>query len=89
MTFVKGKSGNTNGRPKATITIAQIKAFAESKCLEAIERVYELMENEDPKIALAACNTILDRGLGKPAQAHEHKGEVSHNVYINRKPKDG
>jgi HEAT repeat protein len=66
MAFVPGQSGNPGGRPKEN---AEVKALARTHCRTAVEKLAALMESEDEKTRIAACNSILDRGLGKPAQA--------------------
>jgi hypothetical protein len=66
MAFAPGQSGNPGGRPKEN---AEVKALARSHCKVAVEKLAALMESEDEKTRIAACNSILDRGLGKPAQA--------------------
>lgn len=65
MPFEPGKSGNPGGRPKEN---AEVKALARSHCRAAVEGLVALMASEDEKTRLAACNSVLDRGLGKPAQ---------------------
>ncbi len=66
MAFAPGQSGNPGGRPKEA---AEVKALARTHCRAAVEKLAALMESEDDKTRIAACNSILDRGLGKPAQA--------------------
>lgn len=66
MPFVKGQSGNPGGRPKEN---AEIKALAREHGPKAIERLAELMGGDDPRVAVAAAQALLDRGYGKPAQA--------------------
>jgi len=65
MPFEPGKSGNPGGRPKEN---AEVKALARSHCRTAVEKLAALMDSTDEKTSIAACNSILDRGLGKPAQ---------------------
>lgn len=65
MAWKPGESGNPGGRPKEN---AEVKALARSHCRAAVEELARLMASEDEKTRLAACNAILDRGLGKPAQ---------------------
>ena len=65
MPFAPGKSGNPGGRPKEN---AEVKALARSHCKVAVEKLAALMDSDDEKTRIAACNSILDRGLGKPAQ---------------------
>lgn len=65
MAFEKGQSGNPGGRPKEN---AEVKALARQHGPRAISRLAELMEGEDPRVAVAASQALLDRGYGKPAQ---------------------
>lgn len=65
MPFQPGQSGNPGGRPKEA---AEVKALARSHSKAAIEKLVALMGSADERTAIAACNSILDRGLGKPAQ---------------------
>ncbi len=67
MGFAPGQSGNPGGRSKES---ARIKALAASKAEDCIKKLVKIMETSlDEKNQIAACNAILDRGLGKPAQA--------------------
>lgn len=65
MAFQPGQSGNPGGRPKEN---AEVKALARQFCLEAIEKLAWIMRNGDNKEAKAAADSLLDRGIGKPAQ---------------------
>lgn len=65
MPFEKGQSGNPGGRPKEN---AEVKALARSHGKAALEKIVALMGSQDERIALAASQTLLDRGFGKPAQ---------------------
>jgi len=65
MRYQKGQSGNPGGRPKV---VAEVRELAQSHCRAAVERLVELMADPDGRIAVAACNALLDRGMGKPAQ---------------------
>ncbi len=65
--FLPGQSGNPSGRPKEA---AEVKALARSHSQEAVNKLVALMRSSaDERTIIAACNSILDRGLGKPAQA--------------------
>jgi hypothetical protein len=64
--FEKGQSGNPGGRPKES---ARIKALAQSHSESAIKKLVKLMDSDNESISLAASNALLDRGIGKPAQA--------------------
>jgi hypothetical protein len=67
MAFAPGQSGNPGGRSKES---ARIKALAASHAESAIKKLVKIMdESEDDKTVIAAAQALLDRGLGKPAQA--------------------
>lgn len=66
MAFQPGQSGNPGGRPKEN---AEVKALARSHGKRALEKLASLIDSEDERVATAACQAILDRGYGKPAQA--------------------
>ena len=65
---------NPGGRPKLP---AEIRDLAQLASPRAIEKVIELMGNEDPRVALAAAQVILDRGYGKPVQSVDARVEQS------------
>lgn len=67
MPFEAGKSGNPGGRPKEN---AEVKRLARMHGIAALEKIVALTASDDQRISLAACQTLLDRGFGKPAQAH-------------------
>ena len=66
MAFEKGQSGNPGGRPKEN---AEVKRLAREHGVTAIKKLAALMDSDDERIVVAACQTLLDRGFGKPAQA--------------------
>ncbi len=72
MVFTKGISGNPGGMHKGT---AELKAIAREASPKAIAKLIEMIDHEDPRVALAASTAVLDRGLGKPTQAVEVSGE--------------
>ena len=66
MPFKKGQSGNPGGRPKE---VAEVRKLAMEHGSAAIERLVELMASENERTAVAACEAILNRGYGRPAQS--------------------
>jgi len=61
-----GQSGNPNGRPKAEADVGKLcRQYGQ----RAVEVLADLMEHEaDARIRLAAANSLLDRGFGRPSQ---------------------
>jgi hypothetical protein len=64
--FVKGRSGNPSGRPKA---LAEIVSLCRQHSVEAVRRIVELIGSDDERVSLAACQYLLDRGYGKPKES--------------------
>jgi hypothetical protein len=58
-----GQSGNPAGH---TAEYGDVIKLAQDFSLRAMERLGELMESEDERVAAVACNSILDRAFGKP-----------------------
>ncbi len=73
MPFQPGQSGNPSGRPKEN---AIIRGLAQAKGTEALNKIVSLLNNEDPKVALAAAKEILDRAYGKAAQSVDISDET-------------
>jgi Family of unknown function (DUF5681) len=65
--FTKGQSGNPGGRPKV---IGEVRDLAQAHTAEAIDTLVAIMADEKapPAARVAASNSILDRGYGRPAQ---------------------
>ncbi len=74
MPFEKGKSGNPGGRPKE---VAEVRELAKKHGPAAIERLKTLMNSENERTAVAACQVLLDRGYGKPHASVAHSGQFS------------
>lgn len=69
--YVPGMSGNPGGRPRDEQRIADL---ARSHGPAALERLVQLKDSKDERVALSACVALLDRGYGKPKQAQELTG---------------
>src|SRR5215510_11014063 len=66
-----GQSGNPSGQ---TAEYGEVVSLARSLSVRAVERLAELMESPDERVAAVACNTILDRAFGKP-QSHRPEND--------------
>jgi len=60
--FRKGESGNPGGRPKVE---GHVRELARRQGPRAIRRLTELMQSPNERVAVAACQALLDRGYGK------------------------
>ena len=66
MPFVKGQSGNPNGRPKELV---EVRDLARQHTVEAINTLADWMKNKaEPRASVAASQIFLDRGCGKSLQ---------------------
>ena len=65
MPFRKGQSGNPGGRPKI---LADVRELARAHTAKALNTLVEIVENKKspPAARVAAANSLLDRGYGKP-----------------------
>jgi hypothetical protein len=60
--FPPGVSGNPGGAPKG---LAEVRRMAQERSPRAVERLGELVEDENGKVAIAACVAIYEIGWGK------------------------
>ena len=63
-----GHSLNPSGRPKVA---GEVRRIIEEHGPKAARKIGELIDNEDPKIAIAASKDVIDRLLGKPRNAED------------------
>ncbi|MFN7186281.1 MAG: hypothetical protein ACK5R5_02090 [Alphaproteobacteria bacterium] len=66
--FPKGVSGNAGGRPKLE---AGVRELAQSYTQEAMEKLIELTQSSDERVALGAIKYLLDRAWGTPQHTLE------------------
>jgi hypothetical protein len=64
--FLPGVSGNPTGRPKGA---GAIRDLARQYLPAALAKIGALIENPDPRVALAASQEIVNRVFGKPVQS--------------------
>ena len=60
-----GQSGNPNGRPQSELDVQKLCRKYGTK---AVDVLASLMDDQDARIRLAAANSLLDRGFGRPSQ---------------------
>lgn len=75
--LLKGSTANPGGRPK---TPEDIKKAFEAANPRAVERLIELLESKNEKVALRAAEIIIERTLGKVSQPIAHSGSVSYSI---------
>jgi hypothetical protein len=68
-----GQSGNPAGH---TGLYGEAVKLARALSLRAVQRLGELMESEDERVSVVACNALLDRAFGKPKAAEEEKDDM-------------
>jgi hypothetical protein len=71
-----GQSGNPGGRPKEEREVLEL---ARQHSPEAIRKLVEWMRSDSSKASIMACQALLDRAFGKPAQAVAVSGSLTHS----------
>jgi predicted Zn-dependent protease len=69
-TWRPGQSGNPGGHSGL---YGEAVKLARALSFRAVQRLGELMESEDERVSVVACNSLLDRAFGKPKPAAEEK----------------
>jgi hypothetical protein len=67
-TWRPGQSGNPGGHSGL---YGEAVKLARGLSLRAVQRLGELMESEDERVSVVACNSLLDRAFGKPKAVEE------------------
>jgi hypothetical protein len=78
--FQKGVSGNPGGKSKK---LEELRKLALENCPRALERIVELVESEDERVAMMAAKEILDRGIGRPKPAEDGDEASTKGLTIN------
>jgi Family of unknown function (DUF5681) len=78
MTWKPGQSGNPSGRPKVTHALEEVKTLAREHTAAALQTLVTVMTNAKatPTARVAAANSLLDRGYGRPESALTAKVET-------------
>lgn len=68
--FKPGQSGNPGGRPKV---LGRVRELAQASTEIAVKTLIEALQDPDGRVRVAAANSLLDRGHGKPGAVDEEK----------------
>ncbi len=74
-----GQSGNPSGKSKR---FEEIRSLARENSRRALERLVELVDSEDDRVALMAAKEVLDRawGMVKPAKDENDGRTITVNI---------
>jgi hypothetical protein len=73
-TWRPGQSGNPGGHSGL---YGEAVKLARGLSLRAVQRLGELMESEDERVSVVACNAVLNRAFGTPRAAEEPKDDMT------------
>lgn len=76
--FQPGISPNPGGRPKC-----EVKDLARKASRKAFERIVELIDSRDERVAIMAAKEVLDRAYGKVKQTEDDISGDKKSVTIN------
>jgi hypothetical protein len=78
MPFKPGQSGNPSGRPRnQTRALANLAFEARKHSMLALKTIVEICKNgETQSLRLAAANSLLDRGYGRPTQSVDVTSDI-------------
>lgn len=79
-TWKMGRSPNPGGWPAKTLDLIEVERLAREASPMAIERLTYWMMSNDPSASVRACQIILDRAWGRPAQTVAHSGHIGRGV---------
>ena len=73
--FLPGQSANPGGRPSG---VKELRELTRQYTHEAVAVLVKHLHDPDPRVALYAANSLLDRGYGRPSPAvDEDKSDVA------------
>jgi hypothetical protein len=72
-----GQSGNPSGHSGE---YGEVIRLARAHSMRAVERLAELMESPDERVAAVACQAILDRAHGKPRPMLEKQASMEDRI---------
>lgn len=83
--FQKGNNANPKGRPKLSEMELDIRKLAKTHSEAAFMKLVSWSQSANHKASIPACNAILDRAYGKPAQAIENASDVPFAIEVSWK----
>ena len=72
-----GQSGNPTGYSGA---YGEAVRLARQAAPYALQRLIQLMDSDDERVATVACNSVLDRAFGRPKPVMEEKDDLETRI---------